>query len=251
MTSLSNPEPDAAANASFCAACGVRLSVGARYCHRCGTPAGEGRPLPSATSRPTVWLPWGITAVALLMLVANIAGKTFAATRNANRQPSEIGAADDNAPLARPTPLGVAPNLAGMSPSERANRLYLRMARYAEAGTTDSIQFFAPMAMAAHEMLANPSLDERFHYGRIAEFIGNPDVARAQAEAILADRPTSLLGLLLAARIARLTSDDAAARAFDQRLLAALSTELASNRSDYDQHRLEIDREVAEARKRN
>ena len=46
------------------------------------------------------------------------------------------------------------------------------------------------------------------------------------------------------------TSNDDA-RAFDRRLLAALRAERASNSSDYDQHRLEVDREVAEARKRN
>ena len=137
-----------------------------------------------------------------------------------------------------------------MSPRERASRLYIRMANYAETGRTDSIQFFAPMAMASHEMLTNPTVDERFHYGRIAEMTGNADVARAQADTILAARPSSLLGLVLAASAARLDGDEAAARTNDRALLASLSAERATRQVDYDQHRLEIDRAVANARKR-
>ncbi len=137
-----------------------------------------------------------------------------------------------------------------MSPNERASRLYIRMANYAEAGKTDSIQFFALMAMAAHEMLTSPTVDERFHYGRIAEMTANPAVAKAQADTILAARPTSLLGLVLAASAARLIRDEATARTFDRALLASLSAERATRQVDYDQHRLEIDRAVADARKR-
>ncbi len=144
---------------------------------------------------------------------------------------------------------GQPPNIATMSPGERASRLYVRIMTYAEAGKTDSVQFFAPMAMASHEMLTAPTIDERYHYGRIAEVTGNPTVAKAQAESILKERSTSLLGLLLSARVARLTGDNATARAFDQRLLKALEPELATKLTDYDQHRIEIDRAVADARK--
>ena len=52
-----------------------------------------------------------------------------------------------------------------------------------------------------------------------------------------------------AARAARMTGDNAAAKAFDQRLLKALEPELATRLPDYDMHRAEIDRAAAEARR--
>ena len=254
MTSPSNSGPDtpvvAARGAGFCAACGARLSVDARFCHRCGTPFGEGRPRGSGesahrTSNVASILPWGVSFVALLVLVANAAGKNFGGARVSIAANDPIGSAPTlGAPPAAP------PNITTMSPRERASRLYIRMANYAETGRTDSIQFFAPMAMASHEMLTNPTVDERFHYGRIAEMTGNADVARAQADTILAARPTSLLGLVLAASAARLAGDETAARTSDRALLASLSAERATRQVDYDQHRLEIDRAVANARKR-
>ncbi len=251
MTSPSSSGPatpvDALRVAGFCAACGARLSVGAQFCHRCGTPFGEGRPFGSVESENVASsvasiLPWGVAFVALLVLVANVAGKNFGGARGTT---DAIGS-----PQTLDAPPAAPPNIAAMSPNERASRLYIRMANYAETGKTDSIEFFAPMAMASHEMLTNPTVDERFHYGRIAEMTGNPAVAKAQADTILAARPTSLLGLVLAASVARLTGDETTARSFDRTLLASLSAERSTKQVDYDQHRLEIDRGVADARKR-
>jgi hypothetical protein len=65
---------------------------------------------------------------------------------------------------------------------------------------------------------------------------------------MLAANPKSLLGLLLAARAARLEKNRAAAAGFDARLLAALAAELATGNADYENHRAEIDRAVADAR---
>jgi hypothetical protein len=84
---------------------------------------------------------------------------------------------------------------------------------YAEFGKVDSVAFFAPMALASHEMLENPTADERYHFGRIAEVTNNAAVARAQADTILQREPENLLGLLLSARAARMTGDDAGAKA--------------------------------------
>ncbi len=136
-----------------------------------------------------------------------------------------------------------------MSPSDRASRLYVRVMQYAEAGKKDSIDTFAPMVIAAHEMLLAPSIDERYHFGRAAEVIGALDISTAQADTILAQRPKSLLGLLLAARAARATHRDADARRFDQRFLANLTAELATADIDYENHRAEIDQAVKDARR--
>ena len=247
------------ASAGFCAACGAALSGGARFCHRCGTPVGQGLPAMRQPGAPAsgaaAVLPWGVAFVALLALVAMFAGKNFGAAKgsgidgSANSLPTQAvdGVAAGAAPVTQGG--GPAPNIANLSPSERANLLYTRIMEYAEFGKVDSVAFFAPMAMASHEMLENPTADERYHFGRIAEVTNNPAVARAQADTILQRDPENLLGLLLGARAARMTSDAAAARGFDQRLLKVLQAQLATGREEYQMHRAEIDRAAAEARK--
>ncbi len=225
-----------ASGTSFCAACGAACSASARFCHRCGTPVGDGLPViearsatigaPSAASV----LPWGIAFLAVLALVAMFAGQ------NVGKANSSSGD-------------GAAPDIANMSPSERASRLYVRVMEYAESGKVDSVARFAPMAMTAHEMLERPTLDERYHYGRVAEVVGTGTIVTAQADTILRAQPKSLLGLLLGARAARMDKNEAAARGFDKRLLGALEAELATKNADYANHRAEINRAVAEARK--
>jgi hypothetical protein len=246
--------------AAFCAACGAAISGGARFCHRCGTPVGQGLPLtrtPAASGGAGAILPWGVAFVALLALVAMVAGKNFGAAKgsgidgSANSLPTQAVDGASAAPFAQGGGGSAAPNIANLSPSERANRLYTRIMEYAEAGKVDSVAFFAPMAMASHEMLEGPTADERYHFGRIAEVTNAPPVAKAQADTILQGTPNHLLGLLLAARAARMTGDTAAAKRFDQRLLKALEPELATRLPDYDMHRAEIDRAAEEARRPN
>jgi hypothetical protein len=154
-----------------------------------------------------------------------------------------------NAPFAGGAAGGAPPDIASMTPSERAARLYVRVMEYAEAGKVDSVARFAPMVLAAHQMLAQPTLDERYHFGRVAEVVGSVEISKAQADTILAENPRSLLGLLLAARAARGANDEASAKAFDKRLLSVVEAELASQNADYDNHRAEIDRAVSDARR--
>ncbi|WP_306522845.1 zinc-ribbon domain-containing protein [Gemmatimonas sp.] len=253
--------PNSTAGAGFCAACGAALSAGARFCHRCGTPLGQGLPVArqaQPASGAAAVLPWGVAFVALLALIAMVAGKNFGKPAgssldgSANSLPTQEldGQGAGAAPFAGGAGGGAAPNIANLSPSERANKLYIRIMEYAEMGKVDSVAFFAPMAMASHEMLESPSLDERYHFGRIAEVTGNAEVAKAQADIILTEQADNLLGLLLAARAARMTKDDSAARGFDARLLKALAPQLATQAEEYVQHRSEIDRAVSDAQKR-
>ncbi len=207
-------------------------------------------------------LPWGVAFLALLALVAAFAGKNFGSAK---------GSSVDGSSNALPTASidgqgapagggaaggaggdaggGPAPNIANLSPSERASRLYIRIMSYAEAGRVDSVSFFAPMALASHEMLTAPSADERYHYGKIAEVTGNAGIAKAQADTILQERPTSLLGLILSATALRMSGDSTTAKGFDQRLLKVLESELATKQQDYELHRAEIDRAVSDARR--
>jgi len=253
--------PNSTAGAGFCAACGAALSAGARFCHRCGTPLGQGLPVArqaQPASGAAAVLPWSVAFVALLALIAMVAGKNFGKPAgssldgSANSLPTQEldGQGAGAAPFAGGAGGGAAPNIANLSPSERANKLYIRIMEYAEMGKVDSVAFFAPMAMASHEMLESPSLDERYHFGRIAEVTGNAEVAKAQADIILTEQADNLLGLLLAARAARMSKDDSAARGFDARLLKALAPQLATQAEEYVQHRSEIDRAVSDAQKR-
>ena len=107
------------------------------------------------------------------------------------------------------------------------------------------------MAMASHEMLTAPTVDERYHFGRIAEVTNNAAVAKAQADTILAAQQSNLLGLLLGARAARLSKDVNAERTYGRLLLKVADRELATKNTDYELHRAEIDRAIAEAKKMN
>jgi hypothetical protein len=135
-----------------------------------------------------------------------------------------------------------------MSPAERADRLFDRVMRLHSEGKDDSVQTFAPMALAAYQMMDSLTLDQRYDLGRIGEAVGLPDVARAQADTILAHAPTHLLGLALAARAATVAKDTDVARRYYKRLLAAVPAEEKKKLPEYDRHRADIDAAVAEAR---
>src|SRR5215813_1032 len=57
-----------------CSACGASLSSGAKFCHRCGTPAGQAAHDERSFSSA---LPWGVAAIALVALIALVAGQRF------------------------------------------------------------------------------------------------------------------------------------------------------------------------------
>ncbi len=207
----------------------------------------EGRaPEPAPKASRAAALPWVIAAVGLLGAVAVLA------SRNSSTSPkSAVTAPFTDSGSTRIGNGGTPPDIGALSPSERASRLYVRVMEYAEAGLIDSVAMFAPMVLAAHQMLVQPTVDERYHFGRVAEVTGTGAITQAQADTILSSSPRSLLGLLLAARAARLKEGGATAAAFNQRLLAALDSELATRNPDYDNHRAEIDQAVADARRPN
>jgi hypothetical protein len=258
MSSPINTNPlDSASPGGYCAACGAALAAGARFCHRCGTPVGQGAimtpRIDQSSGNPIASaLPWGIAFVGLLAIVAYFAAKNMGnsgsgdATATTAQAPTGAGGAPFAAGGAASG--GMPPNIENMSANERASRLYIRIMTYAEAGKADSVAFFAPMAMAAHSMIENPSMDERYHYGRIAEVTGDAAVAKAEADTILATQPSSLLGLLLASHAARMTNDNAAAAKFDRKFLDVMPSELAKKLPDYEVHRSEIDRNATDAR---
>jgi hypothetical protein len=89
------------------------------------------------------------------------------------------------------------------------------------------------MAMQVFESLGPLDLDARYDLGRIAQVSGQLDIAKAQADTILAQSPEHLLGLILAAAVADARGNQTERAAFERRLLAAESAQLAQPLDEY------------------
>lgn len=237
-----------------CATCDAPLTPGARFCHRCGTPAGA---TPAAASRGFAGvLPWAVAALAMVSLIALVAGQRFgdrgtptgtsAVLDGANGQGSTVISAP-NAPTSDRTGMPRAPDISQLTPEQRAERLYDRIMTEAEAGRPENVRTFLPMAIAAFEMLSPMSLDQRYDLGRIAEVGGDTTLARAQADTILQQRATHLLGLVLGARAARMVGNEPHAKQFDERLVSVAPRERVTGLPEYQLHKTDIDAALAAA----
>src|SRR3954466_1352038 len=122
-----------------CASCGAGLIEGARFCHRCGLPAGAAPPPSERKPGSAMSLPWVVAAIALLAFIALVAGQKFGANRPIVAEPTTPE-----------VPQGRAPDISNMSPTERASRLYNRVMQWKADGKQDSVMAFAPMAVAAY-----------------------------------------------------------------------------------------------------
>ena len=182
----------------------------------------------------------------MLALVALLAGQRFGGSRT---PAATSGDASFESGAAQPQ-AGRAPDISSLSPKERADRLFDRVMRLSSEGKTDSVQFFAPMALSVYQNLGPLDADLRYDFGRVAEVAGAQEIARAQADSILAADSTHLLGLVLAGRAAQLRGDSAAARTFARRLLAAEPSESAKRLPEYERHQGDILEALAEARRK-
>jgi hypothetical protein len=143
-----------------------------------------------------------------------------------------------------------APDISQLSPRERVDRLYDRMMRLASENKKDSVQFFAPMALSAYSTLGPLDLDLRYDLGRVAEISEALDVAQAQADSILAQSPSHLLGLILAGRVAALRGNATRRDMLARQLLQAEPAETKKSLEEYTRHRGDIDVALSEARAR-
>lgn len=119
----------------------------------------------------------------------------------------------------------------------------------ATQGKTDSVQFFAPMALTAYQMLAPINADQRYDMGRIGEVVGELPLAKAQADSILRENPNHLLGLILEARLATLAGDTTQLHTYERRLIAAEKSELPKKREEYLRHQDDITNALQQAKK--
>lgn len=187
------------------------------------------------------------------------AGKFFNASRGSsldaplNALPQaalgEQGGALADELAAGATPGSRGPDISRMSPEERAERLFNRVMLLANQGKSDSVLFFAPMAIEAYRTLAPWTPDQRYDVGRIAEVAGALPLAKAQADTILLENPNHLLGLILGARIASLSGDAVARRRYETRFLDAEKTETVKKLPEYERHQDDIVNALANARR--
>ncbi len=230
----------------FCTSCGAELRAPAKFCHRCGAPTdGAARPSTAGAGGGTsaqVVLPWVVAGIALLSLLAFIVGQNF------RRAPTSATTAAASGASAGPAgAAGRAPDISQMSPTERADRLFQRVMQYVSDGKTDSVQFFAPMAIQSQLALAPLDAHRRYDLGLLAMVSGDAPLAQAQADTILAAQPDHLLGLILAMRIAGMGGDAAARTQFASRLMQVAVRERAKGLSEYADHDPDIQAALREA----
>ena len=237
------------ANPKFCSECGTKLNPNARFCQNCGSPI-HGR---SAHDDRTTWnargpwtqgsnaLRWGVPALAVVLLIVLTIvqlGSRGGTTDSEQRVPLSTAGGTIQAP-----------DISSMSPDERADRLFNRVMRLSSEGKADSAAFFGPMAMGAIEALAPLNAHRRYDMGLVALVTGDVAKAAAEADTILAQRPTHLLGLSLAARAADARGDAVASKNFRRRLLAAEPAERRSGLPEYTDHDADIRAALEVARK--
>lgn len=231
---------DVTSKARFCSDCGTRLLPDAGFCHSCGAPVGGAAGASDRTPASSLLMRWGLPALAVVALVA----LTF----------FKLGARERTPETPAGTPLASAgmavPDISSMSPEERANRLFNRVMTLWSEGKSDSAMFFAPMALSSIEALAPLDAHERYDLGLVALVAGDFGKAAAQSDTILAQRPTHLLGLILAARVADARRDSTAANALRKRLVDAEKSERAAALPEYRDHEADLNTAIDAARKR-
>jgi hypothetical protein len=198
-------------------------------------------------------MPWAVAAIALVALIALVVGQRFGARAEGSSDVLDGANAQGPTAITAPgaAPAGAmprAPDISQLTPAERAERLYDRIMREAEAGKVENVRTFLPMAVAAYEMIAPLNLDQRYDLGRIGEVSGDTALARAQADTILRERPTHLLGLILGAEAARMVGNEPHARQFDVRLVSVAPRERSVGLPEYLLHKNDIDSALTAAR---
>jgi len=128
------------------------------------------------------------------------------------------------------------PDISQMSPEERANRLFNRVMILAEAGKTDSVRFFLPMALGAYGQLSQLDADARYHIGLLELAGGDVEAALAQADTLQRSMPTHLFIYVLRAHAYQQRGNTQLERRAYADFLRNEPAETARNRPEYNDH---------------
>ena len=124
-------------------------------------------------------------------------------------------------------------DLDSMTPRQAANRLFRRVMGAVEADDRAQADMFLPMAIAAYDLIAALSLDDRFHLSLLHAAASDGPSALAVAEAGLSIRPTHLLCLAAAAEAALVIGDDSQAASYYRTLLDVYDEEILAGLEEY------------------
>jgi len=226
--------------ARTCAACRADLSPQARFCHRCGRPAGGPPPTAGLPRRErTAWIVAGALCLVLLgaILFRVMRGNpTPVAPDMANAGASTGAAAGTESFGGGAAGGGTPPDISRMSPRERFDRLFNRVMQAAERSDTAQVERFTPMALGAYAQLDTVNADARYHAAVLRLQVGDVPGALALADTLLARDPGHLFGYLIRGTAAGLQGDTAAARRAGRDFLAHYQAERSAARIEYREH---------------
>jgi hypothetical protein len=130
-----------------------------------------------------------------------------------------------------------APDISGMSPRERFDRLFNRIMQAAERGDATEVEQFTPMALGAYQQLDTVDVDDRYHAAVIHLQAGQIPEAQSLADTILAEAPGHLFGYLVRGTAAEINNHPAVRRTAQREFLKHYDAEMAANRVEYLEHR--------------
>ncbi|MFZ5624716.1 MAG: zinc ribbon domain-containing protein [Gemmatimonadota bacterium] len=234
----------AAIAARACASCRSPVPATARFCPQCGIAVapGPGSSGTGARRDNTPWIIGGVLAASLLLAIV------VAAVRS--RPPAGGGSAAAAGPVAGDDG-GAPPDITGLSPRERFDRLYRRVMKATETGDMATAERFMPMALAAYAQLDGVDADTRYHAALLKLHSGDVPGAKALADSILAEHPGHLFGYVVAGTAGRWSKDDRALAAAQKGFLEHYDAEMKAGRPEYREHQRALDefKQVAEAGK--
>jgi hypothetical protein len=239
-TPASCPACGASASGKFCSACGASLQprscarchaalgAQARFCHRCGQPAGA--EVRSRGSERSAWIFAGtLSALLVGLIVYNVATQKPAPSIP---DMSNAGAAAGDTTVQA----GAAPDISRMTPRERFDRLFNRIMQASEQNDTAQVRRFTPMALGAYAQLDTVDVDARYHAAVIRLQTGDIAGAHALADTILEQSPDHLFGYLVRGTAATLAGDPGARTQAEREFLRRYDREMAAGRAEYLDH---------------
>jgi len=206
-----------------CRSCGAASPADFAYCGKCGRrlsgaePADTGPPRRYRAAFPVAAIAVVLGAVAL--------------ARRSTVIPEAQATPAAAAPAAMPT------DISRLTPAERFDRLYRRVMQGARTGDTTATRF-APMALAAFEMLDTVDADTRYHAALIKLHLGDAAGAAAFGDSILARDSSHLLGWVARGMALRWQRDTAGLPAVYAGFRRHAAAELARGRPEYQEHQM-------------